>query len=72
MVRTLTIAALALATVTAIPTTPLLAEKTWRSTLDDGRLIGETSTATQRFEKVTLADQLGASRKREFIRQFCQ
>ncbi|WP_158246661.1 head GIN domain-containing protein [Erythrobacter sp. SAORIC-644] len=55
MVRTLTIAALALATVTAIPITPLLAEKTWRSTLDDGRSIGETSTATQRFEKVTLA-----------------
>ncbi|MBX7482261.1 head GIN domain-containing protein [Qipengyuania qiaonensis] len=55
MFRILAAASLGLAVVTAIPPTPVLAEKAWRSKLDDGQPIGENWSATGDFEQVTLA-----------------
>ena len=55
MFRIIAACTLGLAAVTALPASPAMADKSWRSSLDDAEPIPNSWTATGRFAQVTLA-----------------
>ncbi|UYH54532.1 DUF2807 domain-containing protein [Qipengyuania sp. SS22] len=55
MFRIIAACALGLAAVTTLPASPALADKSWRSNLDDAEPIPSSWAATGRFAQVTLA-----------------
>ena len=55
MFRIIAACTLGLAAVTALPASPAMADKSWRSSLDDAEPIPTSWTATGRFSQVTLA-----------------
>jgi hypothetical protein len=55
MFRIIAACTLGLAAVTALPASPAMADKSWRSSLDDAEPIPTSWTATGRFAQLTLA-----------------